>query len=101
VFTFALRPSGHAVRVALNPAERRPATPEGDRDAVTELILSAPVEALFDVRVVDVTIPCEAVIRESVTCAGCGEPVMDSRTVDGDGGRVCIPCAERGRQGGT
>jgi len=38
-------------------------------------------------------IPPHAPPTESVLCAGCGESVTGSKTVDREGKRLCIPCA--------
>lgn len=96
VFTFASRSRpGKAVRVSLragalpapggeDPAERR-------RKAL-ERLLEAPAGELFDVREIDFQIPEEAVIRPSVPCAQCGEPTMETRLVEADGRRLCLPC---------
>ena len=71
--------------------------PEGmtDRRERELYILSAPVDALLTVTPVTVDEPEPARIRESVTCALCGEQVMQTRTVQHKAGEVCRPCAER------
>ncbi|MFP4169422.1 MAG: FmdE family protein [Methanomassiliicoccales archaeon] len=57
------------------------------------MILDMPREKLFDVREVSIEVPEYAPIHESHLCAGCGESVMATRTVDVEGERYCLPCA--------
>jgi len=93
VFTLALRPSGRAVRIALKA--RPQAGPESqDREARTSWLLQAPVEDLFDVKVMPISLPEPAQIRESVVCDACGEAVMITRAVERVGRTLCIPCSE-------
>jgi formylmethanofuran dehydrogenase subunit E len=94
VFTFALRPSGRAVRVALRAPEQRPPTPEGDRAAAVEQMLAGPEEELFAVELKTIVLPDTARIQKSVRCDRCGEPVMESRIRRVSGEQICIPCAE-------
>lgn len=97
VFTFASRSRpGRAVRVSLR-AGAIPAADDEDPDErrrkVLERLLEAPAYELFDVREIDFQIPEEAVIRPSVPCAQCGEPTMETRLVEVDGRRLCLPCS--------
>jgi formylmethanofuran dehydrogenase subunit E len=93
VFTLALRPSGRAVRIALKA--RSQAEPESqDRETRTDWLLHAPVEDLFDVKVMPISLPEPAQIRESVVCDTCGEAVMITREVERAGRTLCIPCSE-------
>lgn len=85
VYTFALRPSGRAVRVSRKPGPRL------DLDQM----LAAPIEDLFWVEPTSIKLPCPARIRDSVLCSRCGEPVMATRTRRRGGKAVCIPCAGR------
>lgn len=88
VYTFALRPSGRAVRLSLKPGERMPA----------EQFLRARPEELFWIEEGTVELPAPAEIHESVICTRCGEPVMATRARRRSGKAVCIPCAN-GRRG--
>ena len=92
-YTFYSRTSGKGVRVLFHGR----GMPEGmtDRRERELYILSAPVDALLTVTPVTVDEPEPARIRESVTCALCGEQVMQTRTVQHKAGEVCRPCAER------
>jgi len=93
VFTLALRPSGRAVRIALKA--RPQAEPESqDREARTNWVLQAPIEDLFDVKVMPISLPEPARIRESAICDTCGEAVMITRAVARDGRTLCIPCSQ-------
>ncbi|MFO7899073.1 MAG: FmdE family protein [Planctomycetota bacterium] len=94
VFTFALRPSGRAVRVALKPRDRRPAPADDTRAAAVEQMVTAAVDALFEVNELTIDLPPRATIRESVVCDRCGEPVMTSRTRPVGGQTLCLPCAD-------
>jgi len=101
VFTFALRPSGRAIRLALRPAEQRPTVPDGDRAAAITQMLDAPEDALFDIAELTIELPGRASIHPSVACAACGEPTMATRIREVDGRSLCIPCAERETEGAT
>lgn len=119
VFTFASRGTGRAVRVSLNPraldrdqtaAEAAvrsrmadgTASPE-DREAAgrwrqekIDYILNAAIESLFDIREVEIEIPSPASIQSSIECGRCGEPVMETRTVNQEGKALCMECAQAG-----
>jgi formylmethanofuran dehydrogenase subunit E len=51
-------------------------------------------EDCFDISFVELNMPDSAVIRRSVTCALCGEAVMETRTVQQAGKTLCIPCSK-------
>jgi formylmethanofuran dehydrogenase subunit E len=59
-----------------------------------ERILSAPLEALFEVKPAEGPIPKKARILESLTCDACGERTMETRTRRFMGKTLCIPCFE-------
>ncbi|HXX56557.1 MAG TPA: FmdE family protein [Thermodesulfovibrionales bacterium] len=115
VYSFIERPSGEAVRIAIDftpPPEtegekkvwKRYA--EGDRSedvlqAVhdrktrkTEAILEASASELLTIKKVNIPLPPEAKIYQSITCARCGEKVAEPRARVKEGKAVCIPCAE-------
>jgi formylmethanofuran dehydrogenase subunit E len=99
VFTFASRQRpGQAVRVSLKPGAIPPPGEDVDpahrRQAALETLISAPQEQLFHVDVIDFEIPGEARIHTSILCDNCGEPTMETRLVEVDGRRLCIPCSE-------
>ncbi len=102
VFTFASRQRpGKALRVSLRegaipPAAAEGMDPEERRRVSMERLLEAPAEELFEIREVDFEIPERASILPSVPCEKCGEPTMQSKLVEKDGRRVCIPCLQRG-----
>ncbi len=98
VFTFALRPTGRAVRLALKPTEERPPLPEDDRATLADQMLNAPAESLFTVTELVIELPKAASICSSVRCERCGEPVMSTRTRNVNGRTLCIPCAQRQEQ---
>ena len=115
VYTFFKRPQGEALRIAVKwqPAPDDPETAvmwqrysAGDRSpAVTAVvqdrkagkmqdILAADDAELFEVRRVEPPIPGTAMIYKSISCAGCGEKVMEPRAREVDGQILCIPCAD-------
>lgn len=89
VYTFAMRPSGRAVRVSRKPGPR----------LSPEELLNAPPEEVFWVDEVTVELPPPARIRASVVCDRCGEPVMETRTRKRGERTLCIPCAMRRENG--
>ncbi len=97
VFTFALRPSGQAVRVSARSRARQPGAQREDRAPRIRRMLSTPAEELVDIRACTIALPAKARIRDSVTCDRCGESVMVTRTVESGTGTLCIPCAEGDR----
>lgn len=100
VYTFAIRPSGRAVRLSRRPREETPPSLTREADEETRRrrhhhwMLTAPVEELFHVERTTVALPPAAEVRESVVCQACGEPVMVTRTRRKSGRVLCIPCAE-------
>ena len=90
VYTFYHRATGRAVRVT--PKER-----DGDREMSREervhALLASPLADVVDVKVVEMVSPDRAKIRNSVTCAFCGERVMETRARIREGETSCIPCA--------
>lgn len=115
-FTFIRRSDDKAIRIAVRPdgwGEPAPehealfqkvrndeATEEERRQfqelhlARTDTILERPLDELFDVQPVEPAVPARARIHDSVTCAGCGEPVMETRARTFRGESYCIPCFE-------
>jgi formylmethanofuran dehydrogenase subunit E len=121
-FTFISRSSGDAVRVALkasfgidglDPAlsRLRPKVMAGKAtkkemsefrkrmEGVSQAMMTAPLEEMFDVRHVKAEMPQKARIFRSVRCAKCGEMVAESRARVQDGAFVCIPCFEEYSRG--
>jgi formylmethanofuran dehydrogenase subunit E len=99
VFTIALRPSGRALRVALKcGALRHGEPPHEQRDARTQWLLTAPVESLFDVQEMTITLPDAAQIRDSVVCDRCGEEAMVTRAVKIGTQNLCVPCSRAADQ---
>jgi formylmethanofuran dehydrogenase subunit E len=99
VFTFAVRPSGRAVRISLNrrtapDAEAATADPQDRRSREVQFMLRRPTEELFSIREQTVALPETARIHESRTCQRCSELVMETRTRRVNGLLLCIPCAE-------
>jgi len=94
VFTFAMRPTGRAIRIALRPEFMRREAAEQDREAKIEHILNAPAEDIFTITEMTIELPPPAQIHESVICDICGEGVMSTRTKTIAGRTMCIPCSE-------
>lgn len=113
-YTFIRRSDGKAVRVSTRPGafDRSPeyrdlssrvrennATEEEQarfeelRANRIEAILQAPVEELYAVKEVeDVEIPPMARIHNSIACAGCGDPTMETRVQELEGRKLCPAC---------
>jgi len=96
VFTFARRPSGEAVRIALRaeaeeglPQERR-----ARRWKFTARLLSAKDGDLFKARRLTITLPSPAQVFPSPPCQDCGEPVMETAARMAHGKLLCQPCFE-------
>ena len=95
VYTFAVRPSGRAVRVSLKHERPR----EGQRAGASRhggweirYMLGCPPEELFSIREETILLPEAARIRQSVLCESCGEMVMETRARRLVGRLLCIPC---------
>lgn len=116
VYTFIRRPNPEAIRIAVKwePPPDDPGTETmwqryaaGDRapevtSAVQDRkarrlqsVLETDASELFEVRRVGLEMPEPARIHKSMTCATCGEKVMETRTREVEGQVVCIPCAEK------
>lgn len=89
-YTFYHRAGGRAVRVTAK--ERQGAQEETREDRMLRL-LSAPEEDVVTVEEMSIPEPEYARIRRSVTCAFCGERVMETRARVREGQVACIPCA--------
>lgn len=97
VFTFALRPSGRAVRVSLKAG----ALGDGSvsREEKSRLLFEGNAQDLFDIEEKTIQLPSAARIHKSLVCDCCGEPVMETRVREAGGKNCCIPCAERQEAG--
>lgn len=115
-YTFVRRSDGKAVRISTRPGafDRSPehnelsarvrngsATEEEQarykelRANRTEDILHAPLEELYTVEELEnVEIPPKARIHNSIACAGCGEPTMETRIQRLEGKELCPACFE-------
>jgi formylmethanofuran dehydrogenase subunit E len=114
-YTFGCRDTGKAVRIIVKPRDTNfpeeftalrerirggKATPE-EKEQLRKMqlevisgILQAPQEELIQVQDVQLDLPEKARIFSSVTCARCGELVMEPRARVRDGQFVCIPCSD-------
>ncbi len=115
-FTFVRRSDGKSIRItskpdgwggpdpewqALRPKVFGGKATEEERERFDELhqkraraVLELPLEQMFDVCDAPAIIPAHARIHDSVTCAGCGESVMETRSRVFRGQPYCIPCFE-------
>jgi formylmethanofuran dehydrogenase subunit E len=94
VYTLYNRKTKRGVRVVFNDRN----VPEGmrqDREKFITWLLTAPEEEIVSLEEVQIGEPEPARIRKSVTCAFCGESVMETRTRKIHGKLACIPCAEQ------
>lgn len=119
-YTIGNRATGKAVRVVMN-GDRTPLTPEQEaiRAAVfsgqatpeqedtwkklqaerISRLLAAPYGELFKIQEVELTLPPEAKIFNSVICAYCGEKVMEARARLKNGKIACLACTEEYSRG--
>lgn len=119
-YTIGNRQTGKAVRVAVT-GEISPLSPEQDRlknavfsgKATAEQesawqkiqeeriarLLATPVADLFKITDVELSLPPEAKIFNSVICAYCGEKVMEARARLRDGKIACLACTEEYSRG--
>ena len=116
VYTFIKRPSGDGIRISVDWKSPEETDEEkrmwdrymkGDRSAMVlrtvhdrkakkiNLILNAKDEDLLKVTKGNMDLPEEAKIYPSLSCAVCGEKVMEPRARVKNGKIVCIPCFER------
>jgi len=94
VFTLFNRKTGKGVRVVYN-YQNVPENIRGDRDKYIDWLLTAPEEEVVSLKEVQIDEPETAKIIKTVQCEFCGEGVMETRTREIGGKRVCIPCAEK------
>jgi formylmethanofuran dehydrogenase subunit E len=62
---------------------------------LSQKILDAPLEELFEIKAALPGVPEQAKIQRSAACARCKEEVMETRLREVDGMKVCVPCSER------
>ncbi|HVM02437.1 MAG TPA: FmdE family protein [Acidimicrobiales bacterium] len=114
-FTFFRLTDGKAVRVTGRPAwaaeyqalrakvQAGLATAEeverfkASNQAEVERILSLPPEELYEVQAISAAPPRTSQVDTWITCTGCGETVMESRTRLRRGQAFCVPCFEAAR----
>ncbi|MFP7755634.1 FmdE family protein [Thermodesulfobacteriota bacterium B35] len=114
VYSFYRRATGSGIRIAVRPdigclhdeqlqaLMRRKASRGLDvdeqrllaerRERRRQRIMEAPADELFRIREIPGPVPRRARVMESLVCASCGEPVMESRTRRLFGRTLCIPC---------
>ena len=114
VYTFWRVSDGTAVRIAGKPAwdaayqalrmevasgnasDADRAELEVATETEARRILGTPPEELFDVRPVSAPVPSTSKVDPWITCDGCGEPVMETRTRRRRARQLCVPCFEDG-----
>jgi formylmethanofuran dehydrogenase subunit E len=96
VYTLFDRESKRGVRIVFN-ARNIPEDLLGDREQFITWLLSAPQEDLLSISEAYVEEPEPARIVKSVSCAFCGEAVMETRTRKIGDKTACIPCAHKNR----
>ncbi|MBN1288558.1 MAG: TraR/DksA C4-type zinc finger protein [Actinobacteria bacterium] len=58
-------------------------------------MMELPFESILAVAEVPVTLPGYAPMVDSVICTGCGEEIMETKTVAEDEKKLCLVCADR------
>jgi len=113
-FTFYRRRDGKAVRLVLRPSvygdtgpllgrlhhkmegqgltEEEEKTWREARAAVSKRIMESDIAEVFEFKAPEGPVPKKARIFASLTCEGCGEPVMETRTRRFNEQALCIPC---------
>jgi formylmethanofuran dehydrogenase subunit E len=115
VYTFGRRDLGKAVRVVVQggawsldeefqrlreKVRSQAATPEDQERfrakqiEIAAKILEAPEDQILKIQEISFDFPEKARIFASVTCAVCGEQVMEPRARVRDGKFACVPCSE-------
>jgi formylmethanofuran dehydrogenase subunit E len=92
VYTLYNRKTKRGVRVVFND-RHVPGGMRDNREQFIRWLLTAPEEVIVSLKEVQLDEPEPARIRKSVTCAFCGESVMETRTREIRGKTACIPCA--------
>jgi len=113
VYTFLNRNSGEALRLSLNTgidvmnpefaavrekvfsgtaSDEEKEEFEKRKNETSQNILDMPEDELFKIEQVELEIPEEARIFQSIKCAKCGELVAEHRARVENGAFVCIPC---------
>ncbi|CVK18266.1 FmdE family protein [Sporomusa sphaeroides] len=120
-YTIGNRSTGEAVRIVVMAGSMVPLTAEQEaiKSAVfsgqatpeqeecwrrlqserTGRLLAAPAEDLFKIQKVELKLPAEAKIFNSVICEYCGEKVMESRARLQNGKIACLACTEEYSRG--
>lgn len=115
-FTFHRRSDGKAIRIVVKPEafmdwdddlktlrkkmvkeELTQEEQNRQKEALEERIrriMEVELKQLFDIKQAQDFIPSKARILESLTCEGCGEATMESRTRRFRSQILCIPCFE-------
>lgn len=96
VYTVYSRSSRSGARVIFH-GKGVPAKLRNDRTALAKWILDAPANSILSVTPISLPEPEPAKIRNSASCALCGELVLESHLCEFDGKYVCIPCSEKRR----
>lgn len=79
-------------------AEQEAAWQELQQERICKL-LAAPPEAIFKIQSVELKLPPEAKIFNSVVCEYCGEKVMEARARLKNGKIACLACTEEYSRG--
>lgn len=113
-FTFYRRRDGKAKRLVLRPtvygdtgplmrklhhkmqteglSDAEEKTWKDTRIAISKRIMESDMDEVFEFKAPDGSVPKKARILASLTCASCGEPVMETRTRRFNDQVLCIPC---------
>ena len=94
VYTLYSRDTGQGVRVSLK-RESIPASIKSDRTAFINFLLEADIDEIVSLDEIVIEVPEKAQIRASVVCESCGEAVMDTRIIEQQGRKICIPCSKK------
>ena len=93
-FTFIKRDSGKAMRFYLKSRNNGM-----ERPKYQQYLLDAPVDEIFDCCEVDIVIPEQARLFNSVACEKCGELAPEHKIRLQEGKKVCLGCFQEYTRG--
>ena len=94
VYTLFSRTDGRGVRVLFRDGAIPPELRQ-DRERRLQFILAAADREILSLGEPQLPLPAKAQIYTTLTCANCGEPVMETRLREVAGRQLCLPCTQK------
>lgn len=88
-FSFFNRSDGNSLRLMFKPSDQKM-----DRKQSQEYILTAPAEAVFEIKKPIYSLPIKARSFETIICEQCGEGAPEHKIRINEGKKVCLDCFE-------